>query len=116
MNAANLSQVIYRPPTHPSQSHHPAEFIVYVDLEAYSKWKAGDSSIPLVDILASSKDPVLVLPHGQTGIRSHPSKQELAEALGSEDAFEAARFVLQHGRVVTPSKNGDLKNASSYEK
>ncbi len=37
----NLSQVIYRPPTHPSQSHHPAEFIVYVDLEAYNKWKNG---------------------------------------------------------------------------
>ncbi len=58
----------------------------------------------------------MVLPHGQTGIRSRPSKQEMADALGSEDSFQAAEFVLRHGKLVTPTKNGDMKNASSFEK
>lgn len=112
---SHLSQIIYRPTVHPSQSHHPPEFIVYVDPEAYAKWKT-DSTVPLVDVLSSSKDPIMVLPHGQTGLRGHPSKQELAEAFGTEDAFQAAEFILRNGRMVAPSKNGDMKNASSYMK
>lgn len=58
----------------------------------------------------------MVVAHGQTGLRSHPSKQELADALGTEDPFLAAEFVLKNGKIVTPSKGGDLKNASSFEK
>jgi hypothetical protein len=75
-----------------------------------------DSTVPLVDVLASSKDPIMVLPHGQTGIRTHPSKQEMADALGSEDAFEAAEFVLKQGKLVTPTRSGDMKGASSDAK
>lgn len=107
-------QVVYRPETHPSQSHHPPEFIVLVDANAYNEWKStaaaaaaaaggdaagGSAAVPLVNVLASSKDPVQVLPHGQTGIRHKPSKQELADHCGSEDPFKAAEFILRHGKL-----------------
>lgn len=95
-------QVVYRPETHPSQSHHPPEFLVLVDVQAYNQWKSSSSDssvVPLVEILASSKDPVQVIPHGQTGIRTKPSKQELADNFGTEDSFKAAEFILRHGTL-----------------
>ena len=95
----NLMQVVFRPEVHPSQSHHPPEFLVMIDEEAYKKWKVDQGSVALVDVLASSKDPVAVMPHGQTGLRSKPSKQELADNLGSDDPFKAAEFVLLHGKL-----------------
>lgn len=102
----NLMQVVYRPEVHPSQSHHPPEFLVMVEEEAYKKWKVNHESVPLVDVLASSKDPVAVIPHGQTGLRTKPSKQELADNLGSDDPFKAAEFVLLNGKLC---KLSDMK-------
>lgn len=102
----NLMQVVYRPEPHPSQSHHQPEFLVMVDEEAYKKWKADHASVALIDVLASSKDPVTVISHGQTGLRTKPSKQELADNLGSEDSFIAAEFILLHGKLC---KSSDIK-------
>lgn len=100
----NLMQVVYRPEVHPSQAHHPPEFLVMVDEEAYQKWKVDNGSVALVDVLASSKDPVAVIGHGQTGLRTKPSKQELADNLGSEDPFKAAEFVLLKGKLCKLSE------------
>lgn len=102
-------QVVYRPEVHPSQSHHPPEFIVLVEEESYLKWKSDPSSVALVNVLASSKDPVTLINHGQTGLRGKPSKQELADNLGSEDPFLAAEFVLKHGKLCKP---GDMKTSN----
>ena len=103
-------QVVYRPEVHPSQSHHPPEFLVMVEEEAYMKWKADNGSVPLIDVLASSKDPVAVISHGQTGLRTKPSKQELVDNLGSEDAFKAAEFVLHNGKLC---KLSDMKTSNN---
>lgn len=105
----SLSQVVYRPEVHPSQSHHPPEFVVLVELDSFLKWKADPQAVPLISVLASSKDPVAVLAHGQTGLRSKPSKQELADHLGSEDAFQAAAFVLSHGKLC---KHAEMKTSN----
>lgn len=102
----SLMQVAYRPEVHPSQSHHPPEFLVLVELDAYNKWKADSSSVALIQVLASSKDPVHVIPHGQTGLRSTPSKQELAEHFNTEDPFKAAEFILSNGKLC---KQGEMK-------
>lgn len=109
---SNLMQVVYRPEVHPSQAHHPPEFLVSVEHDSYLKWKADPSSVALVEVLASSKDPVAVITHGQTGLRSKPSKQELADNLGSEDPFEAAVFVLNHGKLC---KQSDLKISNKMD-
>ena len=100
----NLAQIVYRPEVHPSQAHHPPEFLVMVEEEAYKKWQLDQGSVPLVDVLASSKDPVAVIPHGQTGLRTKPSKQELVDNLGSEDPFKAAEFVLRNGKLCKLSE------------
>lgn len=105
----SLSQVVYRPEVHPSQSHHPPEFLVLVEHDAYLQWKADPQSVPLINVLASSKDPVAVMTHGQTGLRSKPSKQELADNLGSEDPFHAAAFVLSHGKLC---KHAEIKTSN----
>lgn len=105
----NLMQVVYRPEVHPSQSHNQPEFLVMVDEEAYKKWKADHGSVPLIDVLASSKDPVAVLQRGQTGLRAKPSKQELADNLGSDDPFKAAEFVLLNGKLC---KLSDMKTSN----
>jgi ribosome maturation protein Sdo1 len=105
----SLMQVVYRPEVHPSQAHHPPEFLVMVEEEAYKKWKADHGSVPLVEVLASSKDPVAVISHGQTGLRTKPSKQELSDNLGSEDPFKAAEFVLLHGKLC---KLSDMKTSN----
>lgn len=105
----SLIQVVYRPELHPSQSHHPPEFLVLVEEENYLKWKKDPSSVALIDVLASSKDPVGVINHGQTGLRCKPSKQELFDNLGSEDSFMAAEFVLKHGKLC---KSGDIKTSN----
>lgn len=103
-------QVVYRPEVHPSQSHSPPEFMVLVDQEAYLKWKADNSSVALVEVLSSSKDPVAVLANGQTGLRHKPSKQELADHLGSEDPFKAAEFVLNNGKLC---KHAEMKTSNN---
>ena len=92
-------QVVYRPEVHPSQAHHPPEFLVMVEEEAYQKWKCDHGSVPLVDVLASSKDPVSIISHGQTGLRAKPPKQELVDNLGTDDPFKAAEFVLLNGKL-----------------
>ena len=57
---------------------------------------------------SSSKDPVTLINHGQTGLRgNHP--RELANNLGSEDAFLSAEFVLKHGKLCKP---GDMKTSN----
>ena len=106
---SSLMQVVFRPEVHPSQSHHPPEFLVLVEEENYLKWKLDPSAVPLISVLASSKDPVAVINHGQNGLRSKPSKQELADNLGSEDSFVAAEFILKHGKLCKP---GDMKTSN----
>lgn len=102
-------QVVYRPEVHPSQSHHPPEFLVLVEEESFLKWKSDPSAVALVEVLASSKDPVALINHGQTGLRCKPSKQELADHLGTDDSFLAAEFILKHGKLckVSEMKNKD---------
>ena len=95
-----MLQVSYRPPTHPSQRHHPPEFVVLVEPEAFSKWKADKCCVSLVDVLASAKDPIMACQHGQTGLKTRPSKQELAEFFNTEDAYTAAEFILQNGKAA----------------
>lgn len=97
-------QVVYRPEVHPSQSHHPPEFVVFVEQDTYMKWKADPSSVALIEVLASSKDPIDVIQHGQTGLRSKPSKQELSEHFNTEDSFKAAEFILAHGKLCKQSE------------
>jgi len=102
-----MLQVSYRPPTHPSQRHHPPEFVVLVDTDAYTKWKVNNAGVALVDVFASSKDPIMACQHGQTGMKTCPSKQELAEFFNTEDSFAAAEFILQNGKVA--NVNADMK-------
>lgn len=83
--------------------------MVLVDEPAYLKWKADHGSIALVEVLASSKDPIAVVAHGQTGLRSKPSKQELADHLGSEDPFKAAEFILLKGKLC---KHAEMKTSN----
>lgn len=70
----------------------------------------------MFSVLASSKEPIMVLPHGQTGLRMRPSRQELSDTFNSEDEFVAAEFILRNGRLITPSnmkERGDLRRSST---
>ena len=105
----SLMQVVYRPDVHPSQSHNPPEFVVLVEEANLKLWKLNPSAVPLIDVLASSKDPVTLFNHGQTGVRFKPSKQELVDHFGSDDPFKAAEFILMHGKLCKPS---DMKTSN----
>jgi ribosome maturation protein Sdo1 len=81
-----------------------------IDPQCYARWRADAAAVPIIDVLASSKDPILSLQHGQTGMKMRPSRQELAEFFGTEDAFTAAEFILRNGKLINAPSGGSIRS------
>lgn len=72
--------------------------------DEYKKWKAGDTTIPLADVVDSFQ--VFHTGQGTQGIMGHPSKQQLDTCFGTHTDTDVVEIIL---------KEGELQAASEYQ-
>ena len=89
--APTLSKVIYKP-----DSQSTEEYTVIVNPEEFTKWKAGDTTIPLVNVVDSFT--VFHSIQGSQGKLGTASKQQLDTVFGTHKEDEVVRYVLEHGK------------------
>ncbi|KAF0021343.1 hypothetical protein F2P81_026404 [Scophthalmus maximus] len=89
--AKSLSKVIYKP-----DSQSTDEYVVVVDTEEYKKWLAGDTTIPLAEVVDSFE--VLHSGQGPQGILGKPSNQQLDTIFGTSKDIDVVTKILKEGR------------------
>ncbi|PFH51312.1 hypothetical protein AMATHDRAFT_47199 [Amanita thiersii Skay4041] len=87
----NLSKVVYKP-----DSQSTDEFIVIVNPLEYKKWKKGDTTIPLTEVVDSFS--VFHSGQGSQGLLGQPSKQQLDTVFGTSKDIDVVSIVLEKGR------------------
>ncbi|EDR12758.1 uncharacterized protein LACBIDRAFT_292781 [Laccaria bicolor S238N-H82] len=87
----SLTKVIYKP-----DSQSTDEFIVIVNPEEFKKWHAGDSTIPLAEVVDSFK--VFHSGQGSQGLLGEPSKQQLDTVFGTHKDVDVVTHILKNGR------------------
>lgn len=86
-----LTKVIYKPD---SNSTH--EYMVIVNPEEYKKWKEGDTSIPLAEVVDSFD--VFHSSQGHQGFLGKPSKQQLDTDFGTTKEIDVVLKILGEGK------------------
>ncbi|KAI0309759.1 ribosome maturation protein [Amylostereum chailletii] len=89
-----LTKVVYQP-----SSKEGLTFIVIVNAPEYKRYKDGDTTIPLVDVVDSFK--ILSSGQGAQGILGTASKQELENTFGTSRDDEVVKQILEKGRAET---------------
>jgi ribosome maturation protein Sdo1 len=87
----SLTKVVYKPDTQSTD-----EFIVIVDPTEYKKWKEGDRTIPLAEVVDSFK--VFYSNQGAQGILGTPSKQQLDTVFGTTKDVDVMTQILEKGK------------------
>ncbi|GAA94699.1 hypothetical protein E5Q_01352 [Mixia osmundae IAM 14324] len=91
--AKGTNKVVYKP-----DSQSTDEFMVIIeDAAALKKWKAGETSIPLTEIVDSFD--VLHSGQGSQGILGRPSNQELDSVFGTHNQDEVVEMILKKGAL-----------------
>ncbi|XP_006456804.1 hypothetical protein AGABI2DRAFT_195798 [Agaricus bisporus var. bisporus H97] len=98
----NLTLVVYKP-----DSQSTDEYMVYVNFAEYRKWKDGDTSIPLVDVVDSYS--VYHTGQGTQGLQKTPSNQQLDTIFGTHKDVDVVQFILKNGKL----QHGDI-DANEY--
>ncbi|KZP20159.1 DUF1960-domain-containing protein [Athelia psychrophila] len=86
----SLTKVIYKP-----DSQSTDEFIAIVNPEEFKKWKEGDRSIPLADVVDSFS--IFHSGQGNQGIMGTPSNQQLDTVFGTHKDVDVILIVLEKG-------------------
>jgi len=86
-----ITRVIYKPDSQSSD-----EFIIVINPEEYKKWKAGDTTIPLAEVVDSFQ--VFFSNQGNQGLLGKPSKQQLENTFGSSTDTDVVKYMLEHGK------------------
>ncbi|ESK95054.1 duf1960 family protein [Moniliophthora roreri MCA 2997] len=86
-----LTKVIYKP-----DSQSTDEYIIIVNPEEYNKWKDGDTTIPLADVVDSFQ--IFHSNQGNQGILRHASKQQLENEFGSSKDIDVVQKMLERGK------------------
>ncbi|KAK0190554.1 DUF1960-domain-containing protein [Armillaria mellea] len=103
----SISKVIYKP-----DSQSTDEYFLLVNTEEYKKWKAGETSIPLADVVDSFQ--AFHSGQGPQGILGKPSNQQLDTVFGTSKDIDVALIVLEKGRhQVTDGVQGSTFNSSN---
>jgi len=89
--APTLTKVIYKPDTQSTD-----EYMIIVNPEEYKKWKDGDTTIPLADVVDSFN--IFHTGQGSQGILRRPSKQQLDTVFGSHKDVDVVEFMLKNGK------------------
>ncbi|KAG5721736.1 hypothetical protein E4T56_gene17641, partial [Termitomyces sp. T112] len=87
----SLTKVIYKP-DHTSTD----EYTVIVNPEEYKKWKAGDTSVPISQVVDSFD--IFHSNQGHQGRLGQPSKQQLENDFGTSKDEEVVTQILQKGK------------------
>lgn len=72
-----------------------------VNGDEYLKWKAGDTTIPLTDVVDSFQ--VFHTGQGAQGIMGHPSKQQLDSVFGTHKDADVVEQILKNGEMQAAS-------------
>ncbi|KAJ7572554.1 ribosome maturation protein [Mycena floridula] len=88
----SLTKVIYKP-----DSQSTEEYTIIVNPEEYKKWKDGDTTIPIAEVVDSFA--VFVSSQGSQGILGAPSKQQLDTTFGTHNDVAVAEKMLQLGKA-----------------
>ncbi|TFK20358.1 DUF1960-domain-containing protein [Coprinopsis marcescibilis] len=102
----NMNKVIYKPDPQSTD-----EFTIIVDQDEYSKWKNGDTSIPLSQVVDCKTFTVFFSGQGAQGILGQASKQQLDTSFGTHDETEVVEHILKHGREQRVSLNTNAADA-----
>ena len=87
----SLTKVIYKPDVNST-----SEYVVIVNPEEYKKWKDGDTSIPLAEVVDSFS--VFWSTQGHQGHLGQPSKQQLDTDFGTHKDDEVVKHILEKGK------------------
>jgi len=86
-----LTKVIYKPDTQSTD-----EYMVIVDPDEFKKWKNGDTTIPLAQVVDSFS--IFHSVQGSQGILGKPSKQQLDTVFGTSKDVDVIAHILTNGR------------------
>ncbi|PWN99305.1 DUF1960-domain-containing protein [Tilletiopsis washingtonensis] len=85
-------KVVYKPSVESSEL-----FQVIVNGEEYKKWKGGDTTIPLADVVDAFQ--VFSTGAGTQGIMGKPSKQQLDNTFNTHNDTEVVQIILEKGEL-----------------
>ncbi|VDB91528.1 unnamed protein product [Peniophora sp. CBMAI 1063] len=88
--APALTKVIY-------QADSGTSFIAMVNAPEFAKWKEGDKTIPLVDVVQSFQ--ILSTQQGAQGLLGTASKQDLENEFGTSRDDECISKILEKGKA-----------------
>ncbi|KAI0941337.1 hypothetical protein AcV7_002939 [Taiwanofungus camphoratus] len=88
----SLSKVVYKPDTQSTD-----EYIVIVNPQEYQRWKAGDTTIPLTDVVDSFQ--VFFSNQGAQGLLGQASRQQLDSVFGTHKDTDAVEQLLNKGEM-----------------
>ena len=86
----STTQVFYKP----SPTEYET-FGVVIKPEEYKKWKDGDTSIPLVEVVDSFD--IFYTEQGSQGVLGRASKQQLENVFGTSVDTDVVTQILKHG-------------------
>jgi len=104
----SIAKVVYKPDPNASDV-----FLVIVNPVEYKKWKDGDRTIPLVDVVDSFE--VLSSNQGPQGLLGRPSKQELDNVFGTHVDVEVIQYILDKGKEEASESITSGKSASKND-
>ncbi|KAI0832650.1 DUF1960-domain-containing protein [Trametes gibbosa] len=86
-----LTKVVYRASTESTE-----DYFVIVNPGEYKKWKEGDTTIPLTEVVDSFQ--VFWSNQGAQGLLGTPSNQQLDNVFGSHKDVDVITQILQKGK------------------
>ncbi|KAK0206925.1 ribosome maturation protein [Desarmillaria ectypa] len=106
----SISKVIYKP-----DSQSTDEYCLLVHTEEYKKWKAGETSIPLTEVVDSFQ--AFHSGQGPQGILGKPSNQQLDTVFGTSKDTDVAQIILEKGRhQVTEGLQGPTFSSTNQSR
>ncbi|KIL00523.1 hypothetical protein PAXRUDRAFT_821616 [Paxillus rubicundulus Ve08.2h10] len=91
MPPKNVTKVLYKPDTQSTD-----EFLAIVNPVEYKKWKAGDTTISLTEVVDSFE--IFHSGQGAQGYLGRPSKQQLENIFGTSKDIDAMKILLEKGK------------------
>ncbi|KAI9574793.1 DUF1960-domain-containing protein [Boletus coccyginus] len=87
----SVTKVVYKPDTQSTE-----EFMIIVNPVEFKKWKAGDTTLPLAEVVDSFA--IFHSPQGSQGYLGRPSRQQLENTFGTSKDIEVVKVLLEKGK------------------
>ncbi|PWN27720.1 DUF1960-domain-containing protein [Jaminaea rosea] len=98
-----LTKVVYKADINSTDLYQ----VIVSDADIYKKWKGGDKTIPLTDVVDSFQ--IFHTGQGTQGIMGHPSKQQLENDFGTHKDVDVVTQILEKGEI----QSGAVKDGYS---